>query len=211
MGEVVMDEEPSQPAKPDIPPPSIPPPSIPKPSIPPPDIKPPEPVAVPSRPPVVNVKIREAGEEPDDEGKPGGLAPFNTRAIAALIDVALAIGLQISALWILPDFAERIAWLVGVAYLVGRDSLPFLDGQSVGKKAMRLRVLTLEGKPVTGNWEAALIRNAILLIPVFPLIELFVLLTREGKPDQGRRLGDEWSKTKVVIAEDPAPKQEDAT
>lgn len=206
-----MDEEPSQPAKPDIPPPSIPPPSIPKPSIPPPDIKPPEPVAVPSRPPVVNVKIREAGEEPDDEGKPGGLAPFNTRAIAALIDVALAIGLQISALWILPDFAERIAWLVGVAYLVGRDSLPFLDGQSVGKKAMRLRVLTLEGKPVTGNWEAALIRNAILLIPVFPLIELFVLLTREGKPDQGRRLGDEWSKTKVVIAEDPAPKQEDAT
>lgn len=211
-----MDEEPSQPAKPDIPPPSIPPPSIPNPSIPPPtipppDIKPPEPVAVPSRPPLVNVKIREAGEDPDDEGKPGGLAPFNTRAIAALIDVALAIGLQISALWILPGFAERIAWLVGVAYLVGRDSLPFLDGQSVGKKAMKLRVLTLEGKPVTGNWEAALIRNAILLIPVFPLIELFVLLTREGKPDQGRRLGDEWSKTTVVIAEDPAPKPEDAT
>jgi uncharacterized RDD family membrane protein YckC len=210
MGEVVMDEEPSQPAKPDIPPPSIPPPSIPKPTIPPPDIKPPEPVAVPSRPPLVNVKIREAGEEPDDEGKPGGLAPFNTRALAALIDVALAIGLQISVLWILPGFAERIAWLVGGAYLVGRDSLPFLDGQSVGKKAMKLRVLTLEGKPVTGNWEAALIRNAILLIPVFPLIELFVLLTRDGKPDQGRRLGDEWAKTKVVIAEDPSPKPEDA-
>jgi uncharacterized RDD family membrane protein YckC len=206
-----MDEDPSQPAKPDIPPPSIPPPSIPKPTIPPPDIKPPEPVAVPSRPPLVNVRIREAGDEPDEEGKPGGLAPFNTRVIAGLIDLALGIGLQISALWILPGFAERVAWLVGVAYLVGRDSLPFLDGQSVGKKAMKLRVLTLEGKPVIGNWETALIRNAILLIPVFPLIELFVLLSREGKPDQGRRLGDEWAKTKVVIAEDPPPKPEDAT
>jgi uncharacterized RDD family membrane protein YckC len=202
----VMEEETSQASKP-----VIPPPDIPKPTIPPPTIPPVEPVAVPSRPPLVNVKIREAGEDPDEEGKAGGLAPFNTRILAALVDVALGIGLQVSALWILPDFAERIAWLVGAAYLVTRDSLPFLEGQSVGKKAMKLRVVTLDGKPITGNWEAAVIRNAILLIPVFPVIELFVLLTREGKPDQGRRLGDEWSKTKVVIAEHPVPKPEDAS
>jgi uncharacterized RDD family membrane protein YckC len=207
---IVMDEDPSQPAMPNIPPPSIPKPDIPKPTIPPPDIKPPEPASVPSGPPVLNVRIREAGDESDEEGKPGGLAPFNTRILAAMIDVALAIGLHISALWILPGFAERIAWLVGIGYLVTRDSLPFLEGQSVGKKAMKLRVMSMEGKPITGNWEAALIRNAILLIPVFPLIELIVLLTREGKPDQGRRLGDEWSKTKVVIAGEPVPKPEDA-
>ena len=99
----------------------------------------------------------------------------------------------------LPGFAERIAWLVGIAYLVTRDSLPFLGGQSVGKKAMKLKVVTLEGKPITGNWEAALIRNGVLLIPFFGLIELFVLLTREDKPEHGRRLGDEWAKTKVIM------------
>jgi hypothetical protein len=32
-----------------------------------------------------------------------------------------------------------------------------------------------------------------------PLVELFVLLTREDKPERGRRLGDEWAKTKVIV------------
>ena len=83
--------------------------------------------------------------------------------------------------------------------------LQFLGGQSVGKKAMKIRAVTLDGKSLVNNWEPALIRNAILAIPVFPLIELFVLLTREGKPEQGRRLGDEWAKTKVVMAPEPPP------
>jgi uncharacterized RDD family membrane protein YckC len=199
----VMDEESSQ-----LPKPTIPPPDIPKPSIPPPDIRPPEPVVPPVTPPPVKVTIREAGAGDEEENADGGLAPFNTRVIAALIDIALSIGLQITVLFILPTFADRLAWLVGIAYLIARDSLPFLGGQSVGKKAMKLKVVTLEEKTITGNWEAAAIRNAILLIPVFPLIELFVLLTREGKPDQGRRLGDEWSKTKVIISKDPLPNPE---
>lgn len=198
-----MDEESSQ-----LPKPTIPPPDIPKPSIPPPDIRPPEPVVRPVTPPPVKVTIREAGAGDEEENADGGLAPFNTRVIAALIDIALSIGLQITVLFILPSFADRLAWLVGIAYLITRDSLPFLGGQSVGKKAMKLKVVTLEEKPITGNWEAAAIRNAILLIPVFPLIELFVLLTREGKPDQGRRLGDEWSKTKVIVVKDPLPNPE---
>jgi uncharacterized RDD family membrane protein YckC len=92
--------------------------------------------------------------------------------------------------------------------MVTRDSLPFLGGQSVGKKAMKLQVVTLEDKPITGNWEAALIRNGVLLIPFFGLIEIYVLLTREDKPERGRRLGDEWAKTKVIIAVEP-PKPTD--
>lgn len=200
-----MDEETSQPQKP-----VIPPPDIPKPTIPPPDIRPPEPIPPVSGPPLVNVKIRQAGAAAEEETDDGGLAPFNTRVIAALIDVVLSIGLQITVIFILPSFADSLAWLVGVAYLIARDSLPFLGGQSVGKKAMKLKVVTLEDKSIVGNWEAAAIRNAVLLIPFFGLIEIFVLLTREGKPEHGRRLGDEWSKTKVIIAEDPAPNPEDA-
>jgi uncharacterized RDD family membrane protein YckC len=154
------------------------------------------------------MQIREAGDSDDDAPQAGSLVPFNTRIIAALIDVVVSIGLQISAVWILPGFASRIAWLVGIGYLVTRDTLPFLGGQSVGKKAMKLKVVTLEDKPVTGNWEAALIRNGILIIPLFGFIELFVLLTREDKPERGRRLGDEWAKTKVIVAVDP-PKPTD--
>jgi uncharacterized RDD family membrane protein YckC len=184
-----MDEEPHSVEKPVIPPPDLP--------------KPQEPIPAPSSVPPVNVRIREPGDSEQDDPSAGSVVAFNTRMIAALIDVVVSIGLQISALWILPGFATRIGWLVGFAYFVTRDSLPFLGGQSVGKKAMKLKVVTLEDKPLTGNWEAALIRNAILLIPFFGFIELFVLLNREDKPERGRRLGDEWAKTKVIIAEEP--------
>ena len=81
-----------------------------------------------------------------------------------------------------------------------RDSLPFLGGQSVGKKAMKLRVVTQQGASLVNNWEAALIRNAVLAIPLFGFVELIILLTREDKPERGLRLGDEWAKTKVIIA-----------
>lgn len=195
-----MDKEPIPPEKPATPPPDIPKPTIPVT----PDVAPVSKSAVP----LVNVRIREAGDLEAGDEKSGNLAPFNSRMIAALIDVVLAIGLQISAMWILPGFASKIAWLVGFGYLVTRDSLPFLGGQSVGKKATKLKVVTLEDKPVTGNWEVAIIRNGVLLIPFFALIELFVMLSREDKPERGRRLGDEWAKTKVVIAVE-APKEAD--
>lgn len=200
----VMDEEPLPASQP-----VIPPPDIPKPAIPPPDLpKPQEPAPAASAAPLVHVRIREAGDSEDAGPQAGACAPFNTRMIAALIDVVVSIGLQISALWILPGFASRIAWLVGIGYLVTRDSLPFLGGQSVGKKAMKLKALTLEDQPLTGNWEAALIRNGVLLIPFFGLIELFVLLSREDQPGRGRRLGDEWAKTKVILAPEP-PRRDD--
>jgi hypothetical protein len=34
-------------------------------------------------------------------------------------------------------------------------------------------------------------------------VELFVLLSRDSGADRGKRLGDEWAKTKVVVAEKP--------
>jgi uncharacterized RDD family membrane protein YckC len=204
----IMDQEPMPPA-----PQVIPPPDLPQSSPPPPDLP------QSSPPPAQDAQAKTPGPPPLRAGAPvlsepttdeaasgpeaGSLAPFNTRVIAALIDMAVAIGLQISVLVILPGFAARLAWLLGVAYLVTRDSLPFLGGQSVGKKAMKLRVVTVDDKPLTGNWEAALIRNGVLLIPLFAFIELFILLTREEKPEHGLRLGDEWAKTRVIIVANP--------
>ena len=86
--------------------------------------------------------------------------------------------------------------------MITRDSLPFLGGQSVGKKAIKIKVVTMDGQSLAGNWEKSAIRNAALSIPFFPLVELLILLTREEKPDRGRRLGDEWAKTRVMLAPD---------
>jgi phospho-N-acetylmuramoyl-pentapeptide-transferase len=72
--------------------------------------------------------------------------------------------------WILPGFAEGLAWLVGAAYLVMRDSLAFLGGQSIGKKAMDIRLVTLEDQSLVGDWKSAWIRNGVLFIPFFALI-----------------------------------------
>jgi len=160
-----------------------------------------EPVLTPAAAPV-NVRTIDAREAAEREAQAGSLAPLNSRIIAGLIDSAVAVGLQITLVMVLPHFAGQLAWLVAIAYLVARDSLPFLGGQSVGKKAMKLKAVTLDGKSLVNNWEPAIIRNVAFIVAPLALVELIVLFTREGKPEQGRRLGDEWAKTKVVIAED---------
>jgi uncharacterized RDD family membrane protein YckC len=190
-----MDNEPNPPEKPVIPPPDLP--------------KPPPPSEQPPGPPPVKLHIKQAAASEDGESEHDGLAPFNSRILAALIDVVVAAGLYVSALYVVPFLAGKIAGLLSIAYLVTRDSLPFLGGQSVGKKAMKLRVVTRDGKPITGNWEAALIRNGVLIIPFFGFIELFILLTREDKPEQGLRLGDEWAKTKVIAEPEKTSSEEE--
>ena len=200
-----MDNEPTPPAPtvtPDATAPITPPPDQPKYTPPAPSvatapvIKPPD-VASPEEARRLNLKIV---KDPDaDLTADGAPAPFNTRILAGLIDMLLAFGLTLGVMFILPVLGGKMAWLLGAAYFVTRDSLPFLGGQSVGKKAMGLKALTMDDKPLAGNWEAGLFRNGALLIPLFALVEIFILLSREDKLERGRRLGDEWAKTKVVI------------
>jgi len=185
-----------------------PPPDLPRytPPVPPfqapPDTPPPVAPAL-DEPPKLNIRV--SPEPAIDLTPDGSQAPFNSRVIAALIDCVLAFGLTLAARKILPGFVGASApSLVGLAYLVTRDSLPFLGGQSVGKKAMHLQAVTLDGKSLAGNWEPGLIRNAVLMIPLFAVVEVFILLSREDKPEHGRRLGDEWAKTKVIVVK-PAP------
>ena len=59
---------------------------------------------------------------------------------------------------------------------------------------MGLRAVTEDGQPLTNNWGPCLIRNIVLYIPFFALIELIVLATN----DKGLRLGDQWAKTQVI-------------
>lgn len=112
-------------------------------------------------------------------------ADSGNRIVAYLIDIIL-----MGIMWLVPI----AGWIAGPAYLLTRDSLPFLDGQSIGKKAMGLRAVTEDGLPLTNNWGPGIIRNIVLFIPLFPLVELIVLLTNQ----EGLRLGDQWAKTRVV-------------
>ena len=112
-------------------------------------------------------------------------ADNGSRIVAYIIDMLI-----IGALWFIPV----AGWIAGAAYGLTRDSLPFLDGQSIGKKAMGLRAVTEDGQPLTNNWGPGIIRNIVLWIPLFIIVELIVLLTNE----KGLRLGDQWAKTKVV-------------
>lgn len=114
------------------------------------------------------------------------LIPAETgkRIVAYLIDIVpcLLVG------WI-----PILGLLAILGWIVARDLV--FGGQSLGKKAMGLKVVNAEtGGPA--DTQSLLIRNAVLLIPCFGLVELIVYFTSQDK----RRLGDKWSKCTVVAA-----------
>lgn len=194
---------------PKTPKPSIPKPSLPKPSLPTPSVaKTPTPSLTPreAAPPISRVDSG-AMEKPSVEKVAAETAQevadveetiLHKRLLAGVIDAILA-----GALWgtlqaILPGTAlDKLAAGVACAYLLLKDALPFLNGQSVGKKAMGLRAFSSTGKPLTNDYKASAIRNVLLIIPVMPLVELILLFKREDDAKQGLRLGDEFAHTMV--------------
>ena len=114
-------------------------------------------------------------------------ATVGNRVVAYLID-----GIIGSIFYYIPYIGIGVA----IVYFLTRDGLPFLQGQSIGKKVMKIRAVTADGADLTNNWGANIIRNVVLFIPLFPLIELIVVM---NNPDK-LRLGDQWAKTKVVAA-----------
>ena len=103
------------------------------------------------------------------------------RVLAYLIDFAP----------VLIAFIPIIGALAFMAWMLCRD-LAF-NGQSLGKKAMGLKVVdaTTGQTPTSGNM---IIRNLVLFIPCFSLVELVVYFSSADK----RRLGDKWTNTMVV-------------
>jgi uncharacterized RDD family membrane protein YckC len=128
-------------------------------------------------------------DQPTSAGANLTAASDGNRIVAYLIDVLVAGA---------ASFIPYIGWVLSIGYWLTRDALPFLDGQSIGKKAMKIRAVTENGVALTNNWNASVIRNIALIIPIFPLIELIVMLTNPRK----QRLGDQWAKTLVVAEEE---------
>lgn len=114
----------------------------------------------------------------------GATAPFIERILAAVIDLIIVAGLMM-----LP----RVGWLIALLYFLSKDSLPFLQGQSLGKHLLHLKVIILPGQDDLIRYpEKSIIRGLVFLIPILNLVDLWFFFTR------GRRLADFWTQTTVV-------------
>jgi len=118
------------------------------------------------------------------------LASAGQRFLASFLDVIVA-GV--------PAFIPIAGWIWAILYTWTKDALPFLGGQSVGKKVLGLRVINLEtGKPIKGDYGAAIVRQLSLVIPFFGFVDACMVFSSER-----RRFGDKWAKT-VVVRNNPA-------
>jgi uncharacterized RDD family membrane protein YckC len=122
-------------------------------------------------------------------------ASAGDRFIAALIDgiisaVPIYLFIPISFTLVVPGYA------LCIAYQLTKDALPFLNGQSIGKRVMKIKVVKQDtGEMITNDYGTAIIRQLSLLIPIFNIIDAAMVLGSEGL-----RFGDQWAKTRVVKA-----------
>jgi uncharacterized RDD family membrane protein YckC len=163
----------------------------------------------PEKPPVTSSDTAEpkAPEVKKEEAPP--LVPTSTtnevetdlvkRFLGAFIDglIALTVAVIVGAVTGSALF-QYLAW--GMVILL-KDSLPVLEGQSIGKKVMKTKAVKADGSSLSGDWITGATRNLLLAIPLVGLAECFVILTRSGNPAAGLRIGDEWAKTKVISVE----------
>lgn len=91
----------------------------------------------------------------------------------------------------------RIGWMFGLIYLLTKDSLSFLNGQSFGKKLFHLRTIALPHNAALTGWpEKSIIRGLVLLIPILNVIDFYYLITHKV------RIADRWADTRVIRNQD---------
>jgi uncharacterized RDD family membrane protein YckC len=131
------------------------------------------------------------------------LASRPKRLIARLIDmvvgfVAAAIATQIVMLLTTHESLIRIPAFMFLAYLLFADSVPFLKGQSFGKKLMKIQVVDMYFHiPITGSYWRSFVRQILLLVPLIGGLDALCILGKES-----RRLGDWLAKTIVIDVND---------
>ncbi len=150
-----------------------------------------------------------ARESNTTDGKPPVRVDIGKRAIAMLIDAAIAL---------VVGFVPVAGGIVATAYWLLRDGmdLEFMDHRSIGKKVMKLRPVSLDGQPldmaasVKRNWMFGLggltqlfamtVIGLVIAIPlglialVISIIEIVLVFTDA----EGRRMGDKMAGTRVI-------------
>lgn len=127
-----------------------------------------------------------------------GKANLVLRVIAKAVDFIVVA--------VLFKIVPQVGYLTGLLYLLISDGL--FEGRSVGKKVLRLRVISLStGNP--GTFRDSIVRNSLLAgglvllkIPLVGWVFLLLVLVLEflliiGNKE-GMRLGDDLADTKVL-------------
>ncbi|WP_250630931.1 RDD family protein [Rhodoflexus caldus] len=121
------------------------------------------------------------------------LATPGQRFLAALID-GLVVTVAVLAASAINSSLGTVVNLLGLGYQLTKDAIPQLGGQSIGKKAMKIKVVKEDtGEMITGDWGTSIIRYVSLLIPFFNIIDALMVFSGDR-----RRFGDKWAKTVVV-------------
>lgn len=129
---------------------------------------------------------------------------FRSRSFAALIDISIACSFFVLGLLFFPEPPRILPFVFGGLYLLTKDSLGLLNGQSLGKKLLKLRVVNHQKRTLAGDYLTGLKRNLSWLAAP---IEFAILYVREDEITIGKRLGDDWAKTEVIREEKPAPRK----
>lgn len=132
------------------------------------------------------------------------------RSIAWSIDLAIRLGATLLVLIVLGvagGFGRGLGYVVMFllywGYPIALEAL--WNGQTVGKRALGLRVISADGAPV--GWLPAIVRNLLRTVDMLPVGYAAGLLATLADP-HARRLGDMVARTIVVHVEtehDPAP------
>ena len=129
-------------------------------------------------------------ELPDNHKIEQTEASLGDRFLGGIIDWLVILAIS----YLLNNLGWTLSYIVSAAYLLVRDALPFLDGQSIGKKVMKTRsVYEDSGAPITNDYQTSFMRNILLFIPIVGLIDALFIFSGERK-----RLGDKMGKTIVV-------------
>jgi uncharacterized RDD family membrane protein YckC len=153
--------------------------------------------------------VTEPPPPPPPQSGPPAKADLGKRAIAMIIDAVIVM---------IVGFIPVAGGIVATAYWLVRDGLDleFMDHRSIGKKLVKLRPVTLDGKPldiqmsIKRNWMFALggvaqlfamtIIGLVVALPlgliafVIGIVEVVLVVTDA----ESRRMGDKMAGTRVI-------------
>ncbi len=93
-----------------------------------------------------------------------------------------------------------VLWF-GLEWFYGGVFETFWNGQTPGKRLMRIRVLTVDGQPINGL--QAVLRNVLRALDQQPIVFSLIGLVTAASNDRFQRMGDLACGTMVVVEERP--------
>lgn len=113
------------------------------------------------------------------------------RILAFIID-AIIVGVVSSILsFVLRDAATPVTSILGLAYFIVMEAM---RGATVGKMALGLRTVKVDGQPI--SWQEAIIRGLLRIVDAFPFGLIGIIMISNSPIKQ--RLGDRVANTVVV-------------